>query len=96
MRFRFDPLSRAYSNRCVFIENAQLENAQVISVNGKPKQIEMYAFSNGNASVWTGPKTEATLRFQKYSATCGRGLREDEVPSALVSPQNGIVPKLFH
>ena len=58
MRFRFDPLSRAFSNRCVFIEKAQIGNAQVISVNGKPKRIEMYAFSNENASVWTGPKTE--------------------------------------
>ena len=33
MRFRFDPLSRAFSNRFIFDEN------------GKPKRIEMYAFS---------------------------------------------------
>ena len=50
MHFRFDPLSRAFSNRCVFYENAQH-----ISVDGRPKRIEMYAFSNGNALVWTGP-----------------------------------------
>ena len=87
MRFRFDPLSRTFSNRCVFNENAQL-----ISVDGKPKRIEMYAFSNENALVWTGPKTEKTLRFQKYPDTCGRGIREDDVSSALVSPQNGTVP----
>ena len=95
MRFRFDPLSRAFSNRCVFNENAQIENAQLISVDGKPKRIEMYAFSNENALGWTGSKTAKTLRFQKYAATCGRGLREEEVSSALVSPQNGTVPKLF-
>ena len=44
MRSRFDPLSRAFSNRCVFDENAQR-----ISVNGRPKRIKMYAFSNENA-----------------------------------------------
>ena len=27
-----------------------------ISVDGRPKRIEMYAFSNKNALVWTGPK----------------------------------------
>ena len=50
MRFRFDPLSRAFSNRCVFDENAQR-----VSVDGRPKRIKMYAFSNKNALVWTGP-----------------------------------------
>ena len=44
MRSRFDPLSRAFSNQCVFDENAQR-----ISVNGRPKRIKMYAFSNENA-----------------------------------------------
>ena len=39
MRFRFDPLSRAFSNRCVFDENAQR-----ISVDVRPKRIEMYGF----------------------------------------------------
>ncbi len=28
-----------------------------ISVDGRPKRIEMDAFSNENALVWTGPKT---------------------------------------
>ena len=48
VRFRFDPLSRAFSNRCVFDENAEC-----ISVDGRAKRIEMYAFSNENALVWT-------------------------------------------
>ena len=51
MRFRLYPLSRAFSNRCVFDENAQR-----FSVDRRPKRIEMYAFSNENALVWTGPK----------------------------------------
>ena len=50
MRFRFDPLSRAFSNGCVFDENARR-----ISVDGRPKGMEMCAFSNANAIVWTGP-----------------------------------------
>ena len=33
------------------------ENAQRISVDGRPKRIEMYAISNENTLVWTGPKT---------------------------------------
>ena len=33
MRFRFDPLSRAFSNRCVFGESAQC-----ICVDGRPKR----------------------------------------------------------
>ena len=37
-RFRFDPLSRAFSNRCVLDEQVQH-----ISVDGRPKRIEMYA-----------------------------------------------------
>ena len=44
----FDPLSRAFSDRCVFDENAQR-----INVDGRPTRIEMYAFSNENALVWT-------------------------------------------
>ena len=39
--FRFDPLSNAFSNRCVFDENA---HARRISVDGRPKRIEMYTF----------------------------------------------------
>ena len=45
MRFRFDPPSRAFSNRCVFDENAQR-----VSVDGKPKRIEMHAFSKRKRS----------------------------------------------
>ena len=32
-----------------------------ISVDGRPKRIEMYAFSNENALVWTGPKCQNFL-----------------------------------
>ena len=42
MRFFFDLLSRSFSNRCVF--NDFDKNAQPISVAGRPKRIEMYAF----------------------------------------------------
>ena len=45
MRFRFDPLSRAL----------QIENAQRMSVEGRPKHIEMCAFSSENALVWMRP-----------------------------------------
>ena len=54
MPFHFDPLSRAFSNRCVFNENAQR-----IGVDGRPKPIEMYEFSNENALAWTGPPSKA-------------------------------------
>ena len=37
-RFRFYPLSRAFSNRCVLDEQVQR-----ISVDGRPKRIAMYA-----------------------------------------------------
>ena len=39
MHFRFDPLSRAFSNRCVFDENAQR-----VSVDGRPKRIDFRRF----------------------------------------------------
>ena len=44
MHFCFDPLARAFSNRC-----DSDENSQRISVNRRPKHIEMYAFSNEDA-----------------------------------------------
>ena len=45
MRFRFDPLSRAFLNRCVLDENAQRA-----SVDGGPKWIDMNAaLSSENA-----------------------------------------------
>ena len=50
MRFRFDPLSRAFSNGCVFDGNGQR-----ISVDGRHKYILMNAFSNEKALVLTGP-----------------------------------------
>ena len=39
-------------DRCVFDENAQC-----ISVDARPKRREMYAFSNENALVSTGPQS---------------------------------------
>ena len=51
MCFRFDlpVLSRAFSNRRVFDVNVRC-----IRVDGKPKRIEMYAFSRENALVGMG------------------------------------------
>ena len=57
MRFHLCPLSRALSNRCVFDENAQR-----FSVDRRSKRIEMYAFSNENALVWTGSNTGKHFR----------------------------------
>ena len=54
--FRFDPLSRAFSNRCVFDENTQR-----ISVDGRPKRIEMYAL------IWTEPQTSVMFPCLKIS-----------------------------
>ena len=49
MRFHFDHLlSRAFSNRCVFDENAQS-----IRTDGRPKCIKMYAILKRNVFVWT-------------------------------------------
>ena len=56
MRIRFDQLSRAFSNRCVFDQNPQR-----ISVDRRPKRIEMYAFSNENALVRTGPRSKTVI-----------------------------------
>ena len=49
LQFFFYPLSTAFSNQRVFNENAQR------SMDERPKRIEMYAFSNKNAQVFTGP-----------------------------------------
>ena len=48
-RFGFDPLPRAFSNRCM--------RFYCISLDRRPKRIEMYAFSIDNALVWTRPET---------------------------------------
>ena len=42
-------VSRAFSNRRVFDVNVRC-----ISVDGRPKRIEMYAFSKENTLVWMG------------------------------------------
>ena len=49
VHFRLDPLSRAFSDRCVFNENAQR-----ISVDGRSKRRDILAFSNENALVRQG------------------------------------------
>ena len=53
MHFSFDHLlSRAFSNRCVFDENAQS-----IRANGRPKCIKMYAILKRNVFVWRRSST---------------------------------------
>ena len=44
------------------------ENAQRISVNGRPKRIKMYAFLNENALGWTGPirSSSSSSKFARY------------------------------
>ena len=64
MRFHLYPLSRAFSNRCVFDENAQR-----FSVDRRPKRIEMYVFSNENALVWTGSKRVLTYQRECENKT---------------------------
>ena len=67
IRFRVSTLIRYV---CVFIcihfqQRFQIDAFSVntlsvferISVDGRPKRIEMYAFSNENVLVWTGPQT---------------------------------------
>ena len=68
MRFHLYPLSRAFSNRCVFDENAQR-----FSEDRRPKRIEMYAFSNENALVWTGPQA-LELVTATYNIIIGRDI----------------------
>ena len=45
-----------------------------ISVDGRPKRFEMYAFSNENALVWTGPEISFSLihgrKIKKRNCTC--------------------------
>ena len=48
MLFRFDILSKAFSNRCLYDENAQ---RITISLDERPRRIELYAFSNELALV---------------------------------------------
>ena len=51
IRFRIDPLSRAFSNQCVFDENARR-----ISVDRKADtHRNVRAFKRKRMSVWTGP-----------------------------------------
>lgn len=48
MHFRFDILSKAFSDRCLYDEDAQ---RITISLDGRPRRIELYAFSNEFALV---------------------------------------------
>ena len=75
MRFRFDPPSRAFSNRCVFDDNAQR-----ISVDGKPKRIEVYAFQNENALFWTRSYSFLCINAVFFSAcACGQWTNTGQV-----------------
>ena len=60
IRFRFGPLSKEFSSRCLFHENAK--RTTCISVNRRGKRIEMYALSNEKVSV--GPKKRLSRRLQ--------------------------------
>ena len=70
-RFYFDAFSTvlpnthiyafSFSNRCVCDENALRINA-----DGRPKRIEIYAFSNENALVWTRPKSPRVFHIRKF------------------------------
>ena len=42
-----------------------------ISVDGRPKRINLYAFSNENALVWTGPKYHGEKR-RRWIQACHR------------------------
>ena len=59
MCFRFDSLSRVFSNRCFFDENAQR-----ILVDGRSKRSEMYALSNGTHYCGQGQKVMRISLFQ--------------------------------
>ena len=50
MRFSFEPLSKEFSNRCVFDENAQL-----ISVDGSSKRIEIHTYIHTYILYWLVP-----------------------------------------
>ena len=76
IRFRVSTLIRYV---CVFIcihfqQRFQIDAFSVntlsvferISVDGRPKRIEMYAFSNENALVWTGPKLSTTTALSYW------------------------------
>ena len=82
MRFSFEPLSKEFSNRCVFDENAQL-----ISVDGSYKRIEIHTYIHTyfigssprgfsesnvcilseNALMLTGPKISGPFIREKIS-----------------------------
>ena len=71
MHFRLNHFQlRAFSNRCVFDENA---NAKRISVSGRSRRIEMHAFSNENALVCTEFKS-MSLEIN-YDIACEQALR---------------------
>ena len=52
LRFQIFPLWRAFSKVCVFTEN---DTSFSCGRDGTWKRNKMFAFSNENASVWTGP-----------------------------------------
>ena len=56
MCFRFDPFSRAFSNECIFDENAQ-------RVDRMSERIEIYGLSYESILVWTGHKRLLILKW---------------------------------
>ena len=54
MRFHLYSLSTTFQIDAFSVNT--LSVFERISVDGRPKHIEMYAFSNENALVWTGPE----------------------------------------
>ena len=56
MCFRFDPFSRAFSDRCVFDENAQ-------RVDRMPKRIEIYGLSYESTLLRKGHKRMLILKW---------------------------------
>ena len=95
-RFHFDAFSSVFDLPlsydmywCVFVLIHFQErfpndaSARRISVDGRPKPFEMYAFSNENVLVWTSPKPFASLTFLLPS------------PSSLLNPVAGLFFFLF-
>ena len=66
IRFQVFTLIRyVYVSICIhFQQRFQIDAFSVntrVSVDGRPKRIEMYAFSNENALVWTEPETSSIV-----------------------------------
>ena len=95
IRFRVSTLIRYV---CVFIcihfqQRFQIDAFSVntlsvferISVDGRPKRIEMYAFSNENALVWTGSKAgfPSNLSYHNFDTKENTTVRYDTIGFSL-------------